>query len=306
VDVARLRNLNFQHLLYFFVVAREGSVVAASRTLNISQPTLSSQIGKLERSLGRALFRRVGRGLELTEYGRVAFEWAQDLFSVGDALLDGLEQAREPDGRRFVVGIVDSFPKLLSYRLLAPLLEAEENVLLECHENKQAGLLAELALHRLDLVLSSSRVSAESRVRAYSHRLGDSPIGIFATPELAHHYREGFPDNLHQAPLLLPTRATPMRTALEQWFERRKEQPRIAGEMDDSALIKAFGSFGVGLFPAVLAESEEVCRQYGVQLLGPLPEVRERFYLITGGRRLNDPLTLLLAERARRLFEKVD
>ncbi len=302
MDVRRLRELNYQHLLYFFVVAREGSLVAASGVLHVTQPTLSAQISKLERQLGEPLFRRVGRGLELTSFGRLTLDWASRFFAVGEEMLDGLDRGSDPAGRHFTVGIVDSFPKLLSYRLLAPLLEGEEKVVLECHENKQGELLAELALHRIDLLLTSIPVSPESRVRAYNHRLGESPLAVFGRPEIARRYLDGFPESLLDAPWLLPAKGTSMRAALDHWFDRRRAQPRAVGEMDDAALIKAFASFGAGVFASPLVEAEEVCRQYGVDLLGELDTRAERFYLVTSARRLNDPLTSLLADRARRLF----
>ncbi|MEM6705533.1 MAG: LysR family transcriptional regulator [Acidobacteriota bacterium] len=302
MDLQRLRSLNYQHLLYFFVVAREGSLVAASRALNVTQPTLSAQIGKLEKHLGEPLFRRVGRGLELTPYGELALDWASRFFHATDELLEGLEQGSEPEGRRYTVGIVDSFPKLLSYRILAPLLEGDQRIVLECHENKQSDLLAELALNRIDLVLSSRGVSPGERVRAYNHLLGESPVGVFGRPGLARELEGNFPDSLEGARWILPTRGTSMRSRLEEWFDRRKAHPQIVGEMDDAALVKAFASFGAGVFAAPLVESEEVCRQYGVEFLGPLDTRPERFYLITGARRLHDPLTSSLAEQARHLF----
>lgn len=302
MDVRRLRNLNFGHLLYFYVVAREGSVVAAGELLHVSQPTLSSQIGKLEGFFGEALFRRVGRGLELTDFGRRVYDWAHELFTVGENLLDGLEAGRGPSGRRFVVGIVDAFPKLLTYRLLQPLLEGEEEVVLECHENKQEALLAELALHRTDLVLTSVPVSPDSRFKAFNHRLGESELGIFGTPALARRFGGELPASLNGAPFLLPAQGTSMRRSLEQWLDRSEVQPRVVGEMDDSALTKAFGSFGAGLFVNPLVAAEEVCRQYGVRVLGKVEGVTETFYAVTAERRLDDPLTELLTERAKRLF----
>ncbi len=299
MDLKRLRNFNFSHLLYFYAVAREGSIVAASELLRVSQPTVSSQIGKLEDSLGEALFRRVGRGLELTDYGRRLFEWANELFTVGEALLDGLETGRAPSGRRFVVGILDSFPKILSYRLLAPLLGLDEPVLLECHEDKQEALLTDLARHRTDLILTSAPVSPDSRLRAFNHRLGSSQLAIFGTAELTRRHQKRFPAGLQDAPFLFPAQGTSMRRSLERWRDRAGLQFDVVGEMDDSALTKAFGGFGAGLFVSPLVAAHEVCRQYRVQIVGRLEGVTETFYAVTTERRLADPLTKVLVSRAR-------
>jgi LysR family transcriptional activator of nhaA len=291
--------LNYHHLLYFWTVAREGSVSRACRQLNLAQPTISGQIRSLEDSLGEKLFIRSGRNLVLTEVGRVVYRYADDIFSMGRELLDTLKD--RPTGRpvRLAVGVADVLPKLIAYRLLAPALSLPDPVQMVCREDKPERLLAELAVHGLDIVLSDAPVDASVRVRAFSHLLGECGVSLFATPRQAVLYRKGFPGSLEGAPFLLPTDNTILRRSLDQWFATQGIRPRVVGEFDDRALLKAFGQAGAGIFPAPAAIEKEVQRRYGVSVVGRIETVRERFYVISVERKLKHPAVVAITEAAR-------
>lgn len=292
--------LNFHHLRYFWAVAREGGVGRASRRLRISQPTVSAQVRELEHALGEKLFRRQGRQLVLTEVGRIAFRYADEIFSLGSELLDTLHD--RPTGRpaRLAVGIANVVPKLVAYRLLAPALHLPAPQQIECVEDKPERLLADLAVYGLDLVLADAPVGPGVKVKAYNHLLGECGVSMFATGTLHAAHRRRFPRSLDGAPMLLPTANAALRRELEQWFEREGIRPRVVGEFEDSALMKAFGEAGSGIFPAPTAIEREVKAQHGVKLLGRVPSVRERFYAITVERRLRHPGVVAISEAARK------
>jgi LysR family transcriptional activator of nhaA len=291
--------LNYHHLLYFWTVAREGSVTRASEALGLAQPTVSGQLKALEVSLGERLFARSGRGLVLTDVGRTVFRYADEIFSLGRELQHTLED--RPTGRpvRFSVGVADVVPKLVAYRLLAPALSLPQPVHIVCREDKPERLLAELGVHALDLVLSDAPVSPNVSVKAYSHLLGETALAFFGNQALAAAHRRGFPGSLHGAPLLLPTDNTTQRRSLDQWFEQQRIRPRVVGEFEDSALLKVFGQAGKGLFPAPAVIEHEVLEQYGVTLVGRVDAVRERFYAISAERRLKHPAVVAISEAAR-------
>lgn len=295
--------LNYHHLLYFWVVAREGSVTRASEQLYLSQPTISAQIRALERSLGEKLFMKSGRNLVLTEIGRVVFRYAEEIFSLGRELTDTLKgrTSARSVGRpvRFLVGIADVVPKLIAYRVLEPALRLTESVHVICKEDKPERLLAELAVHELDLVLTDAPISPSVKVKAYSHLLGECGVTIFATAKLATVYKKKFPALLDGAPFLLPTDNTSLRRSLDQWFETQGIRPMVMGEFEDSALVKVFGQTGIGLFAAPTAIEEEVRKQYGVQPVGHIEDVRERFYAISVERKLKHPAVVAISETAR-------
>lgn len=233
--------LNYHHLQYFWVVAREGSIARASHQLHLAPPTISGQIHALEEALGEKLFLRVGRRLVLTDVGRVVFRYAEDIFTLGRELLDTLHG--RPTGRplRLVVGIADVVPKLIAYHLLEPALHLPTPIQVICREGKLDRLLAELAIYELDVVLSDAPSAPLSRIRAYDHLLGECDIALFGTPELATRYRPDFPASLDGAPFLLPTENTMLRHALAQWFDAHGIQPQVMGEFEDSALITVLG-----------------------------------------------------------------
>ncbi len=295
--------LNYHHLLYFWTVAREGSIAKASVTLRLAQPTISAQIATLERSLGEKLFTRAGRGLVLTDTGRVVLGYADQIFNLGRELLSAV---RTPEADRplvLVVGIADHVPKLIAYRLLEPVLHMRMPVRLVCREDRPERLLAELAVHGVDVVLSDAPTGPGSRVRAFNHELGASPTGLFAVPRLASALRRRFPAALHSAPFLLPRESSAIRGPLERWLEDHEIRPNVVGEFDDSALLKIFGQAGAGVFPAPTVIAPELRRQYGAQLVGTIDSVQERFYAIVLERRLMHPAVVAIREAAReRLF----
>jgi LysR family transcriptional activator of nhaA len=291
--------LNYHHLLYFWVVSREGSIARACTQLLLTQPTISSQIRALEKSLGEKLFTRVGRRLVLTETGQVVYRYADEIFSLGRELCDVLRG--RPTGRplKLVVGVTDVLPKLIASRLLEPALHLAEPVQIICREGKADALLAELAVHRLDLVLSDAPVGPTARVRVFNHLLGECGLSFFATASLAAKYRRRFPQSLEGAPVLLPTEDTSLRHALEQWFDALGLRPRLHGEFEDSALLKAFGQAGHGLFPAPTAIEREVLRQYSVRVVGRAETVKMQFFAISVERKLKHPAVKAIADTAR-------
>ena len=291
--------LNYHHLLYFWVVAREGSITLACKQLHLAQPTISSQLRKLETSIGEKLFKRVGRNLVLTETGQLVFRYADDIFALGRELTDVLRGRPTGSPLRFYVGVADVVPKLIAFRLLEAALHLPEPVQLTCEEGKLDYLLMELAGHRLDVVLSDQPLGAMVNVRAYSHLLGQCGVTVFGTAALARKYRSRFPKSLDGAPMLLPMRNTSLRRALDQWFDSEDIHPKVVGEFEDSALLKVFGTASVGLFAAPSAIEEEVCRQYRVRSLGELPKVRERYYAISPERKLKHPAVAAISEAAR-------
>ena len=292
--------LNYHHLHYFWVVAREGSIARASGQLNLAQPTISGQLHALEEALGEKLFTRVGRNLVLTEVGRVVFRYADEIFTLGRELMDTLQG--HPTGRplRLVVGVTDVLPKLIAYRLLEPALHLATPVHIICREGKLDRLLAELVVYELDVVLSDAPSGTLNRVRAFNHLLGECGVLAFRhNPARRHKYRPGFPASLHGAPFLLPTDNTMIRRALERWFEATDIRPHVVGEFEDSALLSVFGQTSLGIFAAPSVIETEVQQQYGVEIIGRLDEVRESFYAIAVERKLKHPAIVALSEAAR-------
>ena len=291
--------LNYHHLLYFWVVAREGSVARACEQLHLAQPTISGQLRALEQALGEKLFARAGRGLVLTEIGRVVYRYAAEIFALGHELTDAVKGGPTGHPIRLVVGITEVLPKLVTYRLLEPVLDLPEAVRLICWEGKFDRLLAELAVHALDIVLADMPVPPMFRVRAYSHLLVESGVSLFSSPPLAPKYRRGFPRSLHGAPFLLPTDNTTLRRSLGDWFDSEGIRVLVVGEFEDSALLKAFGQAGCGIFAAPSLIEAEVRRQYGVQVVGRVQSIRERFYAISIERKLTHPAVVAISEMAR-------
>jgi LysR family transcriptional activator of nhaA len=291
--------LNYHHLLYFWMVAKTGGVSAAAAELSLAQPTVSGQIRLLEHTLGERLFDRVGRRMELTEVGREVFRFADEIFSLGRELLGAVKG--RPTGRpvRLSVGVADAVPKLIAYRLLEPALRLPEKVWILCREDRSDRLLAELALHSLDLVLSDAPVGPGMSIRAFSHLLGECGVTVFGAAALAAKYRRGFPHSLDGAPLLLPTENSALRRSLDQWFDSVQIRPRVVSEFEDSALLKVFGQAGIGLFLAPSAIDVEVQKQYGVKVVGRIEAVKERFYAISVEKRLKNPAVVAISAAAR-------
>lgn len=294
--------LNFHHLRYFWAAAREGSVTQASRILHISQPTVSAQIRELEEALGERLFMRQGRSIALTEIGRVVYRYADEIFGLGRELM-GAVKGRPLDGPvRLTVGVADAVPKLVAYRLLEPALHSAEAMRIVCYEDRLEKLLAELAVHALDVVIADAPAAPATKVRAFNHLLGESGIAFYGTPDLAKKYSRGFPASLAGAPILLPTPNATVRRAIDHWLDARDIRPRIVGEFEDSALMKAFGQTGLAVFPAPEAIEAEVRSQYGVERVGRLDGVAERFYAISVERRIKHPGLVAISGAAKRSF----
>jgi LysR family transcriptional activator of nhaA len=292
-------NINYKHLNYFRVVARSGSITQASRILHITPQTISGQISLLEDSIGAKLFEKQGRHLVLTNKGKVVFKYADQLFSIGEELGEYLRSGGLLDQGELNVGVMDGIPKIIAYKILAPVMD-NANISLVCHEGSFDQLISRLAIRELDIILSDMPVNSAYSIKAYNHKLGESPMTCFATPTLARTLGSKFPDCLNHKPLLLPTRNSTIRPALDQWFMMEEIAPNIVGEFDDSALLKAFGETGAGAFfmPSII--EKEVCRHYGVKIIGRTSDVREQFYLLSLERQVDKghPMLSVITQNA--------
>jgi LysR family transcriptional activator of nhaA len=280
--------LNFRHLYYFWVVAKEGGITRAAERLSLAVQTISAQLTLLEQSLGKTLFSQQGRRLVLTEAGRLALSYADQIFLLGEQMQEALHEA--DSGRlRLTVGISDSLPKLSAYRMLEAATQMDRRVRLVCYEDQFEALLADLALHKLDVVLTDREVRAGSTLKVFSHRLFDSELVVVGAPALAEIYREGFPNNLNGAPFLLPTRNNALRNKIEEWFVQHGVRPDVVGEFEDNALVSTFGRRGLGLFFAPDALAQDVAEQFGAVQVGVAAGVREQFYMISNDRKIQHP-----------------
>lgn len=290
--------LNYHHLFYFWTVMREGSVTAASEKLRLAQSTISSQLSKLEGSLGLKLFQRVGRNIEPTDAGQLVFRYADEIFSLGREMMDSLRGRPVAGPLSLKVGIVDVVPKLVAQKLLEPTGKLPEQVRLICHEGKDENLLAELALHNLDVVLTDSPLRSGLSIKAYNHLLGECGVSFFGVEKLASPLQNEFPYSLNEAPMLLPIAMSALRGMLDQWFEKIGVQPIIIGEFVDSALLKVFGQAGEGIFVAPTVIEKEVVQQYQVQVIGRTKDIKERFYAISVERIIRHPAVAAISESA--------
>ncbi|AMP09099.1 bacterial regulatory helix-turn-helix, lysR family protein [Collimonas arenae] len=281
--------LNFRHLHYFWVVAKEGSVTRAAERLGLAVQTVSAQISLLEQSIGKALLAPQGRRLVLTEAGRLALGYADQIFLLGEQMQDALAATEDERTMRLAVGISDSLPKLISSRLLEAALRLPQRVKLVCFEDKFESLLGDLTLHKLDVVLTDRPAPSGTALRVFSHLLGESDIALFGSKELAKRYRPTFPNSLSGAPVLLPTRNNLIRGRIDHWFEARELRPDVVGEFDDNALLNTFGRSGLGLFPAPSALAADVEEQFGAVLIGQLDQVHEQFYAVSNERKIKHP-----------------
>ncbi|MEC8443675.1 MAG: transcriptional activator NhaR [Pseudomonadota bacterium] len=282
-----MRRLNYKHLQYFHAVAQCGSIQGAAERLRVTPQTISGQIKLLEDDIGDALFVREGRHLVLTEAGTLARDYCDDIFRLGDELQDNLKQGLATRPQTLRVGIVDALPKSIAHQLLAPLLSTHGPMRLICREEQMSTLLGELAVHRLDLVLADSPIPVGINIRCVSQPLGASALGCFATESLMSQFSGPFPQCLQGAPLLIPTdTSSSLRTNLLNWLSRQGIEPTIAGEFDDSALLKAFGSEGHGFFFAPEVITQEVCQRYRVVQAGTISELEQTFYAISAERKV--------------------
>jgi LysR family transcriptional activator of nhaA len=295
-----MATINFKHLRYFWAVAKFGSIARASSQLHVTPQSISSQLAELEEALGTGLFRRVGRGLEITDIGRRIVSYAEEIFGLEDELLAVVRDQGSRTALPFRIGIADSVPKSLTYRVVEPALHMEEAVRLFCKEGRLVSLLADLSVHRLDMVIADRAMPADVKVRAYNHLLGSSDVTVFGAEPLVQKLKGTFPALVDNAPFLMPGEEVAIRPLLEQWFEAQRVRPRIVGEFDDSALLKAFGQGSAGLFVAPTAIADYVCRQYDVRAIGRIESVIEQLYAITTERRMQHPAALAVRQAASR------
>lgn len=279
---------NYGHLYYFRTVAQEGTIARATETLHVTQSTVSEQLKTLEETLGEKLFEREGRRLKLTEVGKIVYRYADEIFALGRELVDAV--ADRPSGRpmRFTVGISDVIPKPLAYRFLSPVLAMIPQVQLLCIEDQPARLLASLAIHEVDLVISDAP-STGSSIRLFNHLLAESHVTVYATAKLARSLKPRFPRSLHGAPLLLPQRGSDLRQKLDQWFEAKQIRPRLIAEFQDSALMRVFGQFGAGAFAGAALIEDELRAAFHVTPVGTIKEIRESFYAVSRERKIKHP-----------------
>ena len=291
--------LNYHHLLYFWTVVREGSVSKAAEKLRLSQPTISAQVRMLEQTIGERLFLRRGRTQLLTDVGRTVYRYADEIFGLGRELLETLDG--RPPGRvmPLTIGVANAVPKLIVHRLLRPAIEQPATIRLICREDNAEQLVAQLASYALDVVIASAPAPAHLPMKVFNHLLGESTISLFAPAPLAARLRRRFPASLNQAPVLVPTTNSPLRRALDEWFDEERITPRIVGEFEDSALMQVFGQAAGCVFPAPSAIAIDVSRFHGVRAIGRLNNVRERYYVISPERRLKHPGVLAITSVAR-------
>jgi LysR family transcriptional activator of nhaA len=280
---------SYRHLYYFWVVGKEGGIARAAARLGMAVQTVSTQVHELERSLGYALLKPAGRGLALTDAGTAAMRQAEQIFQLGEQLPALVRDAVSLPSVRLAVGIPDGLPKLVVRSLMQPVIE-EPHLRLLCHEGEVEDLLADLALHRLDVVLADRAAPSQPSVRVYSHSLGSSAVAWYAPRSLAATARRGFPHSLAHVPVLLPTTHAAVRAPIDQWFERHGVLPRLVGEFQDSALLKTFGAGGMGVFPAVAMVHDELIARYDVKRVGPCDGVEAHFFAINTERKVNHPL----------------
>lgn len=297
-----MASLNYKHLHYFWAVAKAGSVTRASERLHLTPQTISGQLSLFEEMMGVELFNRTGRQFELTESGRMVFSYAEEIFSLGQELEEALHHQPLDRPLQVKVGVTDAVPKAVAYQLLEPAMQVAQPPRIICREGKVADLLAELALHRLDIVIADSPMPRTVDIKGFSHPLGECGLTFFATAELAKQHSGPFPKSLDGAPMLLPGEGVAVRSRLTRWFSDHQIRPRITGEFDDGALMTAFGQAGVGIFAAPSAIAEQVIRQHEVISIGSTEEVIEQFYAISVERKLTHPAVVAISRAARQEF----
>lgn len=294
-----MNRLNYKHLRYFWMVAKTGSIAKAAQQLYLTPQSVSGQLTEFAGVLGVELFRRVGRNLEITEAGREVLSYADEIFSIGDELLEAIHDQRAKKSIPLKVGIADSVSKFVAYRLLEPALKLAESVRLICREGRLESLLSELSVHRLDMIIADRPMPPHLNVRGFNHLLGESGLTVFGASTLVKNLVGEFPLCLNQAPFLLPGDDAAIRPKLEQWLDKHNLHPVISGEFDDSALMKSFGQAGAGLFAAPSTNAAHICEQYKVQVVGKIDEVMEQLYMISTERQLTHPAIIAINEKGR-------
>lgn len=293
--------LNYHHLLYFWTVAKHGSITRASIELRLAHPTISGQIRRLEEVLGEKLFDRVGRNLVLTDRGRVVYRYADEIFALGQELQDTLKGRATGDQLRLVVGVSDVIAKSIVHQILEPAFQLRDRVKIVCREARSAdAFMGELAVHAVDVVLADAPAGPGTSVRAFSHPLGDCGTSFFGSAALARKYRRGFPASLDRAPVILPSSDSTFRRALDEWFLARKLRPEIIAELDDLALASVLGEKQIGVLAAPDVLHKELRQRYSLQLVGSAKEIRQRFFAISIERKIKNPAVAAICEIARK------
>jgi LysR family transcriptional activator of nhaA len=295
-------HLNYHHLRLFWEVARAGSLRAAATRLHLSQPTISAQIKALEKSLDEQLFDRTGRGLKLTPQGRLVMECAGEIFSLGTEMVRSLHGQGSARSLRLNIGITDSLPKLVAWRLIRPAVKAFPNLQLSCMEGHAQELLGSLAAGRLDVVLSDEAAPSSMPVKAFNHLLGESPVVFCAVPALAKKLSANFPTSLKDAPMLLPASRTAWRHEIDRWFDSHHIRPRIVAEFDDAALMKTAAADGLGIAPIAAAVLDEAVDRYGLKPVGRPVRCGFSCYLITLERAMRHPALAVIAGESKSVF----
>jgi LysR family transcriptional activator of nhaA len=294
-----MHDINYKHLHYFWVVANEGSIVNASRKLHITPQTISGQLSLLEERMGHSLFMKSGRSLELTETGRVVHRYANEIFELGKELNNVLRGSPAPGASDFIVSAASALPKTIVYKIIEPVLSLPLDINLTSKEGPISNILADLAVHEVDLVLTDTPLTSAYNVKAYNHLLGESDITFFAAPALANTLKGTFPQCLNDAPILLPTKQNAIRQTYDLWIERLQVFPMLKGQFDDSALMKAFGQAGLGVFFMPRIIEKEICETFKVQIIGRTDEIKQPFYAISAERKVKHPAVAAICNTAR-------
>lgn len=295
--------LNYQHLFYFWNIAHHGSVTEASRILRLAQPTISAQIKTLEEIIGEKLFLRSGRNLKLTEVGYLVFDYAEKIFSLGDELIDVLEGGNIQIKKEFKIGISDVIPKTLAFKIIEPVFTNLNNFKVICLEDKTDKLLADLAIGTLDLVISDREIPSHIKIKGYSHYLGSSTISLVGSSAYKKKYKKNFPKSLNNAPLLIPSSESILHNEIINWINNNKISPQIVASFQDTALMKIAAKNNYGIMPIPQIISKEVCKEYGLEVIGEIKDIKERLYIITLERRLKNPLIVEISNQSLNLFD---
>ena len=293
-------SFNYKHLHYFWIVAREGSIAKASEKLHVTPQTISGQLSLLEEQFGSALFEKVGRGLQLTDTGRLVLRYADEIFGLGQELNDVLRGAPAEGPTEFIVGAASALPKTIVYKIIEPALNLPREVSLISREGSIEAMLADLAIHKVDMVLSDTPVNSAFSVKAYNHLLGESGLSCFAAPKLAEAYEVNFPQSLQHAPLLMPTPQYAIRQLIDGWLQQQNIHPIVCGQFDDSALMKSFGQAGKGIFFMSSTIEEEVCNNFNVKVIGQIDDIQQKYYAISAERKVRHPGVAAICDSARK------
>lgn len=297
-------NINYKHLHYFWVVAKEGSIAKAATKLHITPQTISGQLSMLEDRLNQPLFDRVGRGLQLTETGRLVLRYADEIFELGRELSDVLRGAPQLGASEFIVSAASAIPKTIVYKIVEPALNLSEDINLVSKEGPIDAILADLAVHEVDMVLTDTPLSSAFSIKAYNHFLGESGLSFFAAPALATELEGDFPGCLNHKPILLPTKQYAIRQLFDRWTNDMDLFPIIKGQFDDSALMKAFGQASLGVFFMPTVIEQEVCQQFRVEVIGRTEDIKQRFYAVSSERKVTHPAVAAICDKARDIIFK--